>query len=105
MADLAQLALQLRGILVLGAAADLPETERAQGAQVAIGLPDPTAHLRDLQLAHSLASSAGASVTSDASGSAAACSTGSSSVSLRFAETGRTCAIVLPRMAATSSGR
>ena len=54
MADLAQLTLQLRGILVLGAPADLPEAERAQGAEVAIGLADPTAHLRDLQLAHSL---------------------------------------------------
>ena len=56
--NLAKLTLQLRGILVLGAAADLPEAERAQGAEVAIGLPDPTAHLRDLQLAHSLVSPA-----------------------------------------------
>src|SRR6187402_1582228 len=104
MADLAQLTLQLRGILVLSAAADLPEAERAQGAEVAIGLADPTANLRDLQLAHSLVSSAGSSLTLDASGSGAASSAAFSS-SAALADTGSTWAIVLPRSAATSSGR
>ena len=52
-ANLAQHALQLRRVLVLGAAADLAEAERAQRAEVAIGLTDPAADLRDLERAHS----------------------------------------------------
>src|SRR5262245_48530441 len=101
MTDLAQLALQLRGVLVLGAAADPSEAERAQRAEMAVGLTDPTSDLRDLQLAHSpVSSSAEVASTSESTG---ACS---SSVSRASAlETGNTSAIVLPRSAATSSGR
>ena len=49
---------------MVGAATDLAEAERAQGTEVAIGLTDPAAHLRDLQLAHSLVSSVSAATTS-----------------------------------------
>src|SRR5688572_22583282 len=101
MAYLAQHALQLRRVLVVRAATDLAEAERAQGTEVTIGLTDSTTHLRDLQLAHSLVSSVSAAPTTTSSASfAAACF-----AACAAAETGRTWAIVRPRIAATSSGR
>src|SRR5262249_11567889 len=94
MADLAQLALQLGRVLVLGTPADLAEAERAERAEVAVGLADSTTDLRDPQRAHSDTSS----------GSEA----GSSSASCAFAagaETGKTSAMDLRGSAATSWGR
>ncbi len=85
MAYLAQHALQLRRVLVVGAATDLAEAERAQGTEVAMGLADPTAHLRDLQLAHSLVSSGAAAPTTASSAAFAACF-----AACAAAETGRT---------------
>src|SRR5512132_601277 len=43
---------ELRALRVLGAAADLAQPERPQGAAVALGLADRATRLGDLQLRH-----------------------------------------------------
>src|SRR3954453_17350660 len=50
MADLPQHACDHRALVVLGGAADLAETERAQRAAVALGLADAATDLRQLEL-------------------------------------------------------
>src|SRR5688500_10999807 len=43
---------ELRGLLVLGGAADLAQSERAQRAAMPLGLTDLAANLRDLKFRH-----------------------------------------------------
>jgi hypothetical protein len=57
MTHLPQLTLELRRVRMFGAAADLPQAEGAKRPEVAIGLADAAANLRDLQLALSVVSS------------------------------------------------
>src|SRR5579884_89334 len=124
MADLAQHACEHRRFLVLGAATDLAEAERAQRTAVPLGLADLGLDLRDPDARHydssflrrlgfsasAVGSSASAVVSLSASAACSSATTATASAASSAscsvgAGGGSTSLMRLPRMRATSSGR
>src|SRR3954462_14088317 len=104
MCDVAELAGQDVRLGVLGAAADLAETEGPNRALVLLALADRASHLGDLHRAHAgtSARSAGGSTVAASAATAAAAATLAASYPRG---SGSTSLMVLPRCRATSSGR
>jgi hypothetical protein len=96
-ANLPEHPLQLARVLVLCGSPDLPEAERTQSAEMAIGLADAAPDLRDLEGFHASVSPAGAVAPVNWTSTGESDSFSSAILRAPARETGSTCAMVLPR--------